>query len=147
MAQQDRQHQCTVTQVLPLAQHSRLKVQCCCSCGLGRDCGSDLIPGRGAPYSLEQPKLKKENVCVYIYVCVSCTHIVFLRAFYTKLFKRKPLIVDTYWLLFHLFLITHDNHLSVALIGKGNCLSFGIGGNKKLGFELFTYLLNIYLGI
>ena len=43
-------------QVRSLAQHSGLRIQCCHSCGKGRDCGSDLVPGPGTPYTMGQPK-------------------------------------------------------------------------------------------
>ena len=49
----------TVVQAQPLAQHSGLRIQCCCSCGLGRNYGLDLIPSLGTPYAAGQPKRKK----------------------------------------------------------------------------------------
>ena len=33
-----------------LAQHRGLRIPSCRSCGLGQDCGSDLIPGPGAQF-------------------------------------------------------------------------------------------------
>ena len=39
-----------------LAWHSGLRIRCCCSCGVGRNFGSDLIPGPWTPYALRQPK-------------------------------------------------------------------------------------------
>ena len=44
--------------VQSLAQHSELRIQHCCSCGLGCNYGSDLISGLGTPYTEGQPKLK-----------------------------------------------------------------------------------------
>ena len=48
------------------AQHSGLRIQHCCSCGLGRDCGLDLVPGLGTPYAVGQPKMKE--ICTYIHL-------------------------------------------------------------------------------
>ena len=39
------------TQVQSLAWHSGLRTRRCCSCGIGKDCGLDLIPGQGTPYA------------------------------------------------------------------------------------------------
>ena len=33
----------------------------CCSCGVGHNCGSDLIPGPGTPYAMEKEKKKEEE--------------------------------------------------------------------------------------
>jgi len=51
------------SQVQSLAGHSELKIpsQCCPRCSLGCDCGLDLIPGLGIPYSMRQPKMKKKK--------------------------------------------------------------------------------------
>ena len=38
-------------QVQSPAWHSGLRIWLCHSCSLGHDCGSDLIPGWGAPYA------------------------------------------------------------------------------------------------
>ena len=46
-------------QVQSLAWHSGLRIWSCCS-SLGRDCGCDLIPGRGTPYAAGMLK-KKQN--------------------------------------------------------------------------------------
>jgi len=47
----------TGMQVQSPAQHSELRIQLCCNCGL------DLIPGMVAPYATGQPKKeKKKNV-------------------------------------------------------------------------------------
>ena len=43
------------------AQHSGFRIWCCRSCGLGCNCGSDLVPGLGTPYSVGQPKKKKKK--------------------------------------------------------------------------------------
>ena len=59
VAQWDRQHlRSTGTWVQFLAQHSGLRIQRCQSCGLGHDCGSDLIPG---PHAMGRPKMKKKK--------------------------------------------------------------------------------------
>ena len=49
------------TRVQSPAQHSGLKIRCCRSCGSGRHCSSDLIPGLGKPYASGRPKKKREN--------------------------------------------------------------------------------------
>ena len=43
------------------AQHSGLGIWGCCSCGLGCNCGSDLIPGPEAPHATGKPKMKKKK--------------------------------------------------------------------------------------
>ena len=48
------------TQVRSLAWHNGLRIWCCCSCSLGRDCGSDLFSGLRTPHAIQWPK-KKEN--------------------------------------------------------------------------------------
>ena len=47
------------TQVLSPVEHRGLKIQCCHSCGLGLNCGSDLIPGPGVSYAVGRSKMKK----------------------------------------------------------------------------------------
>ena len=49
-------------QVQSLAWHSELRIQCCWI--VGHNCGSDLIPGPGTPFTMGQPKKekKKENI-------------------------------------------------------------------------------------
>ena len=42
-------------------QHSGLGIWGCCSCGLGCNCGSDLIPGPEAPHATGKPKKKKKK--------------------------------------------------------------------------------------
>ena len=57
MVQQDGWHLgSTRMQVRSLARLSGLRIRCCCSCGLGLDCGSDLIPGLGTSYALGRLK-------------------------------------------------------------------------------------------
>ena len=57
VTQQNWQHHCsTETQVRSLAQHSRLRVWHCCSWGVGRNYGQDLIPDPHAPYTSEEKK-------------------------------------------------------------------------------------------
>ena len=51
----------TGTPVPSPAWHSKLKIQCCLSCGLGCSNSSDLIPGLGTPYVAGQPKKKKKK--------------------------------------------------------------------------------------
>ena len=41
--------------------HSGLRIQCCQSCGLGCNCGLDLIPGQGTPHATGQPKRKRKR--------------------------------------------------------------------------------------
>ena len=53
------------TQVQSPAWHSALRIQCCCSCGLGGNCGSDLIPGLVTPYAAGQPKKKKKKSVIF----------------------------------------------------------------------------------
>ena len=43
------------------SQHNGIEIQCRHSCGLGQDCGLDLIPGVGAPYAEGWPKMKKRG--------------------------------------------------------------------------------------
>ena len=62
MAQWDQWHLgSTGLQVQSLALHSGLRIQYCCSCGLGGNCGSDLIPDPGAPYASGWPKKEKNG--------------------------------------------------------------------------------------
>ena len=49
------------TMVQSPAQHRRLRILHCHSCGLGCNCGSDLIPGMETPYAAGQPKKEKEK--------------------------------------------------------------------------------------
>ena len=51
----------TRMQVRFWAWHSGLRIQHCHSCGLGRNCGSDLMPGPGAPYAVGWPKKEKNR--------------------------------------------------------------------------------------
>ena len=34
------------------------RILCCLGCAIGSNCGSDLIPGLGTPYVMEQPERK-----------------------------------------------------------------------------------------
>ena len=62
MVQQDGWHLgSTRMQVRSLARLRGLRIRRCYSCGLGLDCGSDLIPGLGTPYALGRLKKKKKN--------------------------------------------------------------------------------------
>ena len=47
--------------VQSLAQHSGLRIWHCHSCGLGRNCCSDLIPVPGTPCASGWPKMKKQK--------------------------------------------------------------------------------------
>ena len=51
------------TQVGSLARHSGLWIWHCRSCSLGRNYGSDLIPGLGTSCAAGQPKKEKQNIC------------------------------------------------------------------------------------
>ena len=58
-------------QVQSLALHSGLRIQCCSSFGLGRDCVSDLIPCPGTPCAAGQSKMgekKKKERLIYLFV-------------------------------------------------------------------------------
>ena len=60
VAQWDWRHPGTTgMQVRSPAGHSGLRILCCCSCGLGLDCGSDLISGPGTSYAAKNEKKKK----------------------------------------------------------------------------------------
>ena len=48
-------------QVRSLAWLSGLRIWHCCTCALSRDCGSDLIPGRGTAYAVGRPKKEKNS--------------------------------------------------------------------------------------
>jgi len=50
------------TQVRSLAWHSGLRIQHCHSCSLGGDSSSDLIPGPGTPYAVEQGEKKRREI-------------------------------------------------------------------------------------
>ena len=50
-----------VTWVRSLAWHSGLGTQCCCSCGLGHNWGSNLILGLEAPCAAGWPKMTKKK--------------------------------------------------------------------------------------
>ena len=47
--------------VQSLAWDNGLRIWRCCSCGLGCNCGVDLILGLGMPYTLEWPKKGKKK--------------------------------------------------------------------------------------
>ena len=62
MAQRDQRRLGSAgTLVCSLAQHSRSTIQCCPSCGLGHNYGSDMIPGLETPYALGWPKKEKKE--------------------------------------------------------------------------------------
>ena len=48
-------------QVESPAQHSGLRIRCCHSCSLGRNYGSDMLPGSGTSYTQVQPTKKQAN--------------------------------------------------------------------------------------
>ena len=52
---------CTGTQVRSPHRHSGLRIQCCCSCGLGQNGGSDLTPGPRAPHAMGSQKRKERK--------------------------------------------------------------------------------------
>ena len=65
VTQQDKRHLgSTGIQVRPPAQHSGLRIRRCHICSLGHDCGSDLIPGLGAPNAMGQPGKKKKKTSI-----------------------------------------------------------------------------------
>ena len=41
--------------------HSGLRIQCCCLCGLGRNCDWNVIPGLGTPNKTKQNKTKQNK--------------------------------------------------------------------------------------
>ena len=41
--------------------HRGSRIRRCCSCSLGCDCGSDLIPDPETPYAVGQPTMKKKK--------------------------------------------------------------------------------------
>ena len=41
--------------------HNELRIRCCCSFGVGHNCGSDLTPGLGTPYATGRPRKEKEK--------------------------------------------------------------------------------------
>ena len=51
----------TGTWAQSLTWHRELRIRHCCSCGLGRNCSSDLIPGPVTPYAIGKPKMKKKK--------------------------------------------------------------------------------------
>ena len=64
------------TQVRSLALHSGLRIQHCCSCGIGCNSSLDPFPGMGTPYALGQPKKKKglwiwKEDCMCVCVCIN----------------------------------------------------------------------------
>ena len=65
VAQWDWQHPWrTKMQVQSQAWHSVLRVWHCLSCGISRNCGSDLTPGPRTPHAVGRPKKKKKkSVC------------------------------------------------------------------------------------
>lgn len=62
MAQRDQRRLGSAgTLVSSLAQHSRSRIQCCPSCGLGHNYGSDMIPGLEISCALGWPKKEKKR--------------------------------------------------------------------------------------
>ena len=49
------------TQVQSLAWHGGLRIPSCRSCGIGCNCGLDLILSLGIPYALGQPKKERKE--------------------------------------------------------------------------------------
>ena len=47
--------------------HSGLRIWQCHRCGLGLNCGSELIPGLGVPYAARQPKIEREKKKTKLY--------------------------------------------------------------------------------
>ena len=88
-------------QVQSLIWHSGLRIQQCHSCGLGHNCGSDLIPDSGPPYASRQPK-KKNNFFLFCYSTNHGTNLLLL-------FVSKTLILysSTHYILEENVLITY----------------------------------------
>ena len=63
------------TQVQFLAQPSGLRIQCCCSCGLGLSCSSDLIPDPGTPYAVGWPKTLQKTTTKKIFFVLLWPHL------------------------------------------------------------------------
>ena len=60
MAQWDRWHLWSPgTRVRSLAWHSGLRIRHCHSCGVGYNCGSDLIPSPGTTYAMKWQERKE----------------------------------------------------------------------------------------
>ena len=55
--------------VWSLAQHSELRIRCCCSCSAGHSCGLDLIPDLGTSICHKyRQKRKKVHLCKNVYL-------------------------------------------------------------------------------
>ena len=73
----------TETQVRSLARHSGLRIRCYRSCGIGRNCGLDLIPGletlchRAAEKGKE--KKKKEYISIFHFTVTTLLSVVKIR--------------------------------------------------------------------
>ena len=57
--------------VQSLAQHGRLRIRCCYSCGLGHSSGSDLILAWELPYASEAAKKEKIIIIVMIIIIIN----------------------------------------------------------------------------
>ena len=84
----------TGTQVRSPARHGGLRIPCICSCGLGCNCSSDLIPGWETPYALGQPKKeKKRNSCLLIFSAKNC---IFRQLIYLYLLDTNECVTDIF---------------------------------------------------
>jgi len=94
VVQQDKQRLGSVgMQVQSLGWHSGLRIWHCCSCGLGRICGLDLIPGLGIPYATGQWKKY-----TYLYpqrLSWLCSFLLFLSLFFFAHFWYAQILVTT----------------------------------------------------
>ena len=93
-----------------LAWHSGLRIGCCCSWGLGCNCGLDLIPGLGSPYAAGRPKKKKkksEDMAQHLYK--DPEH------FMTD--SKSPIFCDHPWLVDHaIWRVAVSFHLLIEII-------------------------------
>ena len=62
VVQWDPRYLCSArTQVRSPAQHSGLRICCCCRCSVGCNCSLDLIPGLGNPYACHRGAKKEKE--------------------------------------------------------------------------------------
>ena len=60
--------------------HSRLRIQCCCSCGTGCNCGMGSVPGLGIPHATDAGEKKslqwkRRGFCERNLYLLSWTHV------------------------------------------------------------------------
>ena len=96
-------------QVQSLAWLSGLRIQCCCSCGLGCNYSSDLIPGWGTPYAAGRPKKGKKKKKVRgsirsICQCYTYGLFVLIRSLYLETRESNRILL---FIFIFLFLFQH----------------------------------------